>query len=177
MNVPDTEYTGDNGTGEIWLRGPSLMKGYFKMEEETKKVMTSEGWFKTGDIGTMNQDGTLSITDRVKNLVKLAHGEYVALEKCEAIYRDSKEIKNICIIADNGCPVLLAVVEPAHSGVKSLPRVFFVAFVCVLWLGLTNDPFSRWILGLREGHSGRPEEPGTISRTLPLRDGAGGDCG
>lgn len=133
MNVPDTEYTGDNGTGEIWLRGPSVMKGYFKMEGETKKVMTSEGWFKTGDIGTMNQDGTLSIKDRVKNLVKLAHGEYVALEKCEAIYRDSKEIKNICIMADNGCPVLLAVVEPAQSGVKSRIHGFSFLYLHVFY--------------------------------------------
>ncbi|KAF9926894.1 long-chain fatty acid-CoA ligase [Linnemannia zychae] len=116
VNVPDTEYTGDNGTGEIWFRGPAVMKGYFRLEEETKKVMTSDGWFKTGDIGTMNPDGTLSIKDRVKNLVKLSHGEYVALEKCEAIYRDSKEIKSICIVADNGCPVLLAVVEPTQHG-------------------------------------------------------------
>ncbi|KAF9574287.1 hypothetical protein EC968_007056 [Mortierella alpina] len=116
VNVPDTEYTGDNGSGEIWFRGPAVMKGYFKLEEETKKVMTGDGWFKTGDIGTMNPDGTLSIKDRVKNLVKLSHGEYVALEKCEAVYRDSKEIKSICIVADNGCPALLAVVEPSHAG-------------------------------------------------------------
>ncbi|KAG0307104.1 long-chain fatty acid-CoA ligase [Dissophora globulifera] len=116
VNVPDTEYTGDNGTGEIWFRGPAVMKGYFKLDEETKKVMTSDGWFKTGDIGTMNWDGTLSIKDRVKNLVKLSHGEYVALEKCEAVYRDSKDIKSICIIADSGAPVLLAVVEPNQKG-------------------------------------------------------------
>ncbi|KAF9099846.1 hypothetical protein BGX23_011446 [Mortierella sp. AD031] len=116
VNVPDTEYTGDNGSGEIWFRGPAVMKGYFKLEEETKKVMTGDGWFKTGDIGTVNPDGTISIKDRVKNLVKLSHGEYVALEKCEAVYRDAKEIKSICIVADNGCPVLLAVVEPSHQG-------------------------------------------------------------
>ncbi|KAI1296194.1 hypothetical protein EDD11_007501 [Mortierella claussenii] len=116
VNVPDTEYTGDNGTGEIWFRGPAVMKGYFKLDDETKKVMTGDGWFKTGDIGTMNADGTLSIKDRVKNLVKLSHGEYVALEKCEAVYRDSKDIKSICIIADNGCPVLIAVVEPSREG-------------------------------------------------------------
>ncbi|KAG0344972.1 long-chain fatty acid-CoA ligase [Podila humilis] len=116
VNVPDTDYTGDNGSGEIWFRGPSVMKGYFKLEEETKKVMTGDGWFKTGDIGTMNPDGTLSIKDRVKNLVKLRNGEYIALEKCEAVFRDAKEVKTICIVADNGCPALLAVVEPAHSG-------------------------------------------------------------
>ncbi|KAF9183816.1 long-chain fatty acid-CoA ligase [Haplosporangium sp. Z 11] len=116
VNVPDTEYTGDNGSGEIWFRGPAVMKGYFKLEKETKEVLTGDGWFKTGDIGIMNPDGTLSIKDRVKNLVKLAHGEYVALEKCEAVYRDSKEIKNICIVADNGCPVLLAIVEPSKHG-------------------------------------------------------------
>ncbi|KAG0014003.1 long-chain fatty acid-CoA ligase [Entomortierella chlamydospora] len=115
-NVPDTEYTGDNGTGEIWFRGPSVMKGYFKLDDETKKVMTGDGWFKTGDIGTMNPDGTLSIKDRIKNMVKLAHGEYVALEKCETIYRDSNAIKNICIIAESGCPVLFAVVEPTKQG-------------------------------------------------------------
>ncbi|KAG0233332.1 hypothetical protein BGW42_007530 [Actinomortierella wolfii] len=116
--VPDTEYTGDNGTGEIWFRGPSVMKGYFKLPEETEKVLTEDGWFKTGDIGSVSEDGTLSIKDRVKNLVKLQHGEYVALEKCEAIYRDAREIKSICIIADNGSPCLLAVVEPQHKGVS-----------------------------------------------------------
>ncbi|KAF9165749.1 hypothetical protein DFQ26_009431 [Actinomortierella ambigua] len=116
--VPDTEYTGDNGSGEIWFRGPSVMKGYFQLPEETEKVLTEDGWFKTGDIGTVSEDGTLSIKDRVKNLVKLQHGEYVALEKCEAVYRDAREIKSICIIADNGSPCLLAVVEPSHKGVS-----------------------------------------------------------
>ncbi|ORZ06831.1 hypothetical protein BCR41DRAFT_373940 [Lobosporangium transversale] len=119
VDVPDTEYTGENGTGEIWLRGPSVMRGYHKLDDETEKVMTSEGWFKTGDIGTMNADGTLSIKDRIKNLVKLSHGEYVALEKCEAIYRDSKDIKSICIVADNGSPALIAVVEPSHQGARN----------------------------------------------------------
>lgn len=62
---------------QIWLRGPSITKGYYKREDLTKEAITEDGWFITGDIGQWNPDGTLSIIDRKKNLVKLSGGEYI----------------------------------------------------------------------------------------------------
>ena len=58
-----------NKTGEICIKGPQVMKGYWNNEEETKKVMTSDGWFKTGDIGIMNESGFSKIVDRKKDMI------------------------------------------------------------------------------------------------------------
>lgn len=67
--------------GEIWLRGPSISKGYYNREKETEEAFTNDGWFKTGDIGQWEPSGTIKIIDRKKNLVKTLNGEYIALEK------------------------------------------------------------------------------------------------
>lgn len=63
--------------GEVWIRGPSLTKGYFNRPDlnEDKAIFPGDGWFRTGDIGQWNDDGTLSLVDRLKNLVKLQGGE------------------------------------------------------------------------------------------------------
>ena len=78
LPLPSTEISiqDDNGKhlnfnepGEICIRGPQVMKGYWNNTEETKKVMTSDGWFKTGDIGTMNEEGYTKIVDRKKDMI------------------------------------------------------------------------------------------------------------
>ncbi|KAI8647725.1 hypothetical protein BD408DRAFT_377864 [Parasitella parasitica] len=117
VDVPDTDYKAEDNVGELWLRGPSLMRGYFKRPDLTKEAITSDGWFKTGDIARLNKDGTFAITDRAKNLVKLAHGEYIALENLESKYRNCNNIKNICLIADSDKSYIIAVVEPADDDV------------------------------------------------------------
>ncbi|KAL0135425.1 hypothetical protein V8B55DRAFT_1547199 [Mucor lusitanicus] len=117
VDVPDTDYKAEDNVGELWLRGPSLMRGYFKRPDLTKEAITSDGWFKTGDIARLNKDGTFAITDRAKNLVKLAHGEYIALENLESKYRNSNSIKNICLVADSDKSYIIAVVEPADDNV------------------------------------------------------------
>ncbi|CEP10091.1 hypothetical protein [Parasitella parasitica] len=117
VDVPDTDYKAEDNVGELWLRGPSLMRGYFKRPDLTKEAITSDGWFKTGDIARLNKDGTFAITDRAKNLVKLAHGEYIALESLESKYRNCNNIKNICLIADSDKAYIVAVVEPADDDV------------------------------------------------------------
>eukprot|EP01100_Stratorugosa_tubuloviscum_P000594 TRINITY_DN112_c0_g1_i1.p1 TRINITY_DN112_c0_g1~~TRINITY_DN112_c0_g1_i1.p1 ORF type:complete len:691 (-),score=333.19 TRINITY_DN112_c0_g1_i1:98-2170(-) len=86
--------------GEIWIRGPNIALGYFKQPEKSKEDFR-HGWFVTGDIGIMHPNGTLQIIDRKKNLVKLSHGEYIALEKLEAIYKASKFVENICVYGDS----------------------------------------------------------------------------
>lgn len=67
--------------GEVWIRGPPVFEGYYENEKETQEAITSDGWFKTGDIGEWDQNGHLKIIDRKKNLVKTLNGEYIALEK------------------------------------------------------------------------------------------------
>ncbi|KAJ1910775.1 long-chain fatty acid-CoA ligase [Mycoemilia scoparia] len=111
-DVPEMDYYAKNDQGEIWLRGPSIFKGYLKNQEETDKVMTKDGWLKTGDIGEWLSNGQLSIIDRVKNLVKLAQGEYVALEKLESIYKLSLYVDNICICANSELTQPVAIVVP-----------------------------------------------------------------
>ena len=67
--------------GEIWIRGCSVADGYYENEKETREAFTSDGWFKTGDVGEWDANGHIKIIDRKKNLVKTLHGEYIALEK------------------------------------------------------------------------------------------------
>lgn len=88
-SVPDMEYTVEDlpfPRGELMLRGPNLFSGYYKNEEETKKSMTEDGWFKTGDIATVDAMGRFTIIDRRKNVLKLAQGEYISPERIEGVY-------------------------------------------------------------------------------------------
>mmetsp|Transcript_8992 Transcript_8992/g.21036 ORF Transcript_8992/g.21036 Transcript_8992/m.21036 type:complete len:766 (-) Transcript_8992:88-2385(-) len=84
------------GRGEVWLRGPNLTSGYYKMEAKTAEDFDADGWFHTGDIGMLSPGGALRIVDRKKNLVKLKGGEYVALEKMNTTYNNSPfvEVEN-----------------------------------------------------------------------------------
>ncbi len=81
VDAKDAGYLSTNKLpqGELYLRGPSVTKGYFKRPDLDKESFTSDGWFKTGDVGQWNADGTLSIIDRLKNLVKVG---YCAVPGC-----------------------------------------------------------------------------------------------
>lgn len=89
LSVPDMEYMvtdKPNPRGELLLRGTSLFREYFRNEAETKKAMTEDGWFRTGDIAEIDSRGRFKIVDRVKNVLKLAQGEYVSPERLENVY-------------------------------------------------------------------------------------------
>lgn len=92
------------GRGEILIKGPNISSGYYMLPETTKEVFRDDGFFATGDIGQYMSDGSIRIVDRKKNLVKLAGGEYIALEKMEMTYGNSKFVDGvaggICCIGD-----------------------------------------------------------------------------
>ena len=84
--------------GEILTRGPNVMKGYYKNEEKTKEVITEDCWFKTGDIGKLDEDQNLFITDRKKSMFKLSTGKYVAPNNVEGEISGSGFIDQIVVI-------------------------------------------------------------------------------
>ncbi|CCT73918.1 fumonisin cluster-fatty acyl-CoA Synthase [Fusarium fujikuroi IMI 58289] len=104
VSIPELGYFTDAGfgpcQGEILVHGPVVFKEYFKNPEATEKAFTRDGWFRTGDIGEFDDRGHLKIIDRVKSLVKMQSGEYIALEKLESIYRTSQAILQVMVHAD-----------------------------------------------------------------------------
>ena len=86
--------------GEIEVRGPGVMAGYFNKPEATQQAFTPDGWFRTGDIGEIDEDGFLRITDRKKELFKTSGGKYIAPSHIEQMVRASRFISQAILIGD-----------------------------------------------------------------------------
>nr|CAB3463814.1 unnamed protein product [Digitaria exilis] len=111
--VPEMGYDplGVPSRGEICIRGKSVFAGYYKNPELTNEVIV-DGWFHTGDIGEMTPDGILKVIDRKKNIFKLSHGEYVAVEYLEKLYGFPPIVEDIWVYGDSFKSNLVAVVNP-----------------------------------------------------------------
>lgn len=106
-------------TGELWLRGPSVMKGYHNQPEMTAEVIDSEGWLHTGDIANIDKDGHLHITGRIKNMIVLNGGKKVFPEEVEAVLEKSNYVSEVCVLgtsrtfgAKDGTEEVTAVIVP-----------------------------------------------------------------
>lgn len=122
VDVEELGYFARNNQGEIWIKGACVTSEYYKNPKETKKAITSDGWFKTGDIGQWEPNGHLKVIDRKKNLVKTLNGEYIALEKLESVYRSNQYVQNICIYADETKVKPIGIIVPNDKALIALAK-------------------------------------------------------
>jgi long-chain acyl-CoA synthetase len=106
--------------GEILVKGPCIMQGYYKNPEATREVLSEDGWFRTGDIGYVDKDNYLFITDRKKDLLKTAAGKFVAPQPIENALKTSPYILNAMVVGDKKkFIVALIVPNPATVAAKA----------------------------------------------------------
>ncbi|KAI8474564.1 MAG: hypothetical protein J3K34DRAFT_407403 [Monoraphidium minutum] len=120
-SVPEMNYDATNPhapAGEVLLRGPCLFDGYYKAPDKTEEVLDADGWFHTGDIGTLTPEGALKIIDRKKNIFKLSQGEYIAVEKLEATYSKAAPVEQVWVYGDSYQAKLVAVVVPKKHALE-----------------------------------------------------------
>jgi long-chain acyl-CoA synthetase len=102
--------------GEVLLRGPGVMTGYHGLPEQTAEALTDDGWLRTGDVGELDADGFLSITDRKKDLIKTSQGKYVAPQAIEVLFKGACALASQIVVLGDGrgyCTALITLDEDA----------------------------------------------------------------
>jgi len=115
INNPDKK----TGEGEIWAKGPNIMKGYYKEPEMTKDVLTSDGWFKTGDLGTLDSNNNLFIKGRLKNMILSSSGENIYPEEIESIINNFRGVVESLVVQKKGKLVALV-----HINMEELEKKY-----------------------------------------------------
>jgi long-chain acyl-CoA synthetase len=115
INNPD-KHTGE---GEIWARGPSVMKGYYKEPGMTAEVLTKDGWFKTGDLGVLDSKNNLFIKGRLKNMIVGASGENIYPEEIESVINNFRFVVESLVIQQKGKLVALV-----HLNMEELEKKY-----------------------------------------------------
>jgi long-chain acyl-CoA synthetase len=104
--------------GEILVKGKTVMQGYFNRPDINQEAFTSDGWFRTGDIGQFDKDGYLTITDRKKDLIKTSGGKYVAPQPLESLIKSSRFVSQVVVVGNNR-KFISALVVPNLEMLKS----------------------------------------------------------
>ncbi len=112
----------DTSTGELMLKGPSVMKGYHNQPEMTASVLEPDGWLHTGDIAHIDKDGHIYITGRIKNMIVLSGGKKVFPEEVEAVLEKSPMFAEVCVFGSSkkggekeGAEEIVAIIVPKDS--------------------------------------------------------------
>lgn len=90
------------GEGEVWAKGPNIMRGYYKEPELTKEVFSEDGWFKTGDLGVFDKDGYLSLKGRLKNMIVGQGGENIYPEEIESVINNFRHVVESVVVQQKG---------------------------------------------------------------------------
>ncbi len=114
--IPDT-IVKISDEGEVLIKGPQVMLGYYKNPKATKEVFTKDGFFKTGDIGMIDEKGRLYITGRIKDIIVTAGGKNISPQNIESSVKNSKLIEQIAVIGDKR-KYLSALVLPAMDEIE-----------------------------------------------------------
>jgi len=85
---------------EILVKGPTVMRGYYRKPEATAEAFTADGWFRTGDAGRIDATGAIILTDRLKDLFKTSNGKYIAPQAIESRLGEDKYIEQVAVIGD-----------------------------------------------------------------------------
>jgi long-chain acyl-CoA synthetase len=112
--------------GEIMVKGPTVAKGYYKRPEETARAFR-DGWFHTGDAGVLDEKGCLTITDRIKDLIKTSGGKYVAPQQIESAMGSDPYIEQIAVVGD-WRPYIAALIVPSFPNLEEYAREHQVSF-------------------------------------------------
>ncbi|REC74652.1 long-chain fatty acid--CoA ligase [Chryseobacterium elymi] len=115
---------------EIQAKGNGIMKGYYNKPEETQKVFTEDGWFKTGDAGKFDDKENLIITDRIKDLMKTSNGKYIAPQQIENLLTNNNFIQQIMLVAE-GKQFVSALIVPNFEFLQDFMKK-------------NNIPFTNW---------------------------------
>lgn len=117
----------DPKTGEIMLKGPAVMKGYYNQPEMTAEVIEPDGWLHTGDMGRIDKDGHIFITGRIKNMIVLSGGKKVFPEEVETVLEKSQYFSEVCVLgasraggSKDGTEDIVAVVVPKEDLMKKV---------------------------------------------------------
>jgi long-chain acyl-CoA synthetase len=155
-NCPDANKVGSVGKpirhvdvriaedGEIFVQGPCVMRGYYEKPEETRAVISRDGWLATGDIGRVDADGYLYVTDRKKDLFKTAAGKFVAPQPIENLLKARPLILNAVLVGDKR-KFIAALIVPNFANVEVAAREQGRAFASRE--ELVADPWVHELIG------------------------------
>lgn len=125
--------------GEIQVKSPSLLMGYYKNPEETQAVFTRDGWFRTGDIGEITPDNELFIRGRIKNLIILSNGENVSPEEIEKKYIDEPLVKEILVYEEENEITAEIFPDPEYVAQEGIADVDEAVAALVARVNLTGE--------------------------------------
>ncbi len=157
----------DEESGEVLLRSPCIMQGYYKEPLKTEQAISSEGYLKTGDLGSIDDNGFLRITGRVKDIFKTSKGKYVSPIPIEATLEPELGVENLCVIGD-GLPAPVAVASMFGKQVKDKKAYIKEAEVLINTLNSGLEKHEKLSHLLLVDDEWNPDN-GLITPTLKIR--------